>query len=327
MAIPKNSEKVTKRKNPAHDTPSSKNTGKKTKGSMVNMSENKINKCLVCKDVILEANENEEGHEAVFCEGDCQGWIHRKCASLTLAAFDNLSESILCSHCTLKEIRTLKDTIKELSNKLAEHEGTQITSQAKAVPMINQNSTDLSRDLSGSKKVPLSDKKMNVVMYGLAENPLNTSRQDRLRKDFDSVLSALKNLEKPIDANSIKYCYRLGKYNAQADKPRPVLVKFLRYKDVSNILGNKSKLSPLVFVKPDLTAEERAMESLLLKERRILIDKGVSRQHIKIRNQSLIVLNKVHAKIQNSQLVIESPATATLDTSHNIITTDSIAQM
>ena len=47
--------------------------------------------------------------------------------------------------------------------------------------------------------------------------------------------------------------------------------------DVS--LEIKSKLSPAVFVKPDLTTEERAMESLLLKERRILIEKGVSRQH------------------------------------------------
>ena len=168
---------------------------------------------------------------------------------------------------------------------------------------------------------------MNVVIYGLAENPSNTSRQDRLRKDVDSVLSALKDLDSPIDANSIKDCYRLGKYSPQAGKPRPVLVKFLRYTDASNVLGNKTKLSPLVFVKPDLTAEERAMESLLLKERRALIEKGVSRQHIRIRNQSLIVHNKVHTKIQNSQLVVEPPATVTLDASHNIITSDSTAKM
>ena len=167
---------------------------------------------------------------------------------------------------------------------------------------------------------------MNVVI-AIAENPSNTSRQDRLRKDVNSVLSALKDLESPIDANSIKDYYCLGKYSSQAGKPRPVLVKFLRYTDASNVLGNKSKLSPLVFVKPDLTAEERAMESLLLKERRALIEKGVSRQHIRIRNQSLIVHNKVYAKIQNSQLVVDSPATVTLDASHDIITSDSKAQM
>ena len=93
---------------------------------------------------------------------------------------------------------------------------------------------------------------------------------------------------------------------------------YLRYMDASNVLGNKSRLSPPVFIKPDLTAEERAMESLLLKERRRLIEKGVSRRHIRIGNQSLIVHNKVNAKIQNSQLVIEFPTTVSLDTSHDV---------
>ena len=201
-----------------------------------------------------------------------------------------------CNSNLYKQICTLKDTIQKLSNKLAELEGTQTTSQAKAVPKLicNQKSTNLSRDISGNKQVPLSDKKMNVVVYDLAENPLNTSRQDRLWKDVDSVLSALKDLENSIDANSIKDCYHLGKYKAQASKPRSVLVKFLRYTDASNVLGNKSQLSPPVFIKPDLTAKERAMESLLLKDRRRLIKQGISRQHIRIGNQSLFVHNKVH---------------------------------
>ena len=162
--------KVIKQRNPIHDTPSSNSVGKKSKGSMVNMSENEINKCLVCEDVVLEASEHEEGHEAVFYEGDYQGWIHRKCAGLTCLAFDNLSECILylCLHCTFtkqyKEICTLKDTIQKLSYKLAALEGTQ-TSQAKAVPIFNQKSINLSRNISGNKQVPLSDKKVNVVVY------------------------------------------------------------------------------------------------------------------------------------------------------------------
>ena len=114
-------------------------------------------------------------------------------------------------------------------------------------------------------------------MYGLEENPSNTTRQDRLQLDVKSIISTFSKLENPINENSIKDCYRLGKYNAQASHPRPVLVKFLRYTDASNILSNKSKLSKPVFVKPDLTSEERAIESLLLKERRALIEKGVGR--------------------------------------------------
>ena len=64
------------------DTPVSKIAGKKTQGSLVGTDENEINICLVCEDVILEASENEEGYEAAYCEGNYQGWIHRKCASV-----------------------------------------------------------------------------------------------------------------------------------------------------------------------------------------------------------------------------------------------------
>ena len=44
--------------------------------------------CLVCEEPILESGEHCEVNEAVFCEGSCQGWLHRKCAGLTHLAFD-----------------------------------------------------------------------------------------------------------------------------------------------------------------------------------------------------------------------------------------------
>ena len=66
------------------------------------------------------------------------------------------------------------------------------------------------------------------------------------------------------------------------------------------------------------------MESLLLKEKRSLIEKGISRQHIKIRNQSLLVHDKVHTKILNYQLFIESPTT---NVHKNVASDDPTAQM
>jgi len=81
--------------------------------------------------------------------------------------------------------------------------------------------------------------------------------------------------------------------------PDQYVVKFLRYSDASNLLNSKSKLSNLVYVKPDLSPEERAMESLLLKEWRSLIEMGVARQ---FSNKAYFVFNKLHAKIQNQQL-------------------------
>ena len=51
----------------------------------------------------------------------------------------------------------------------------------------------------------------------------------------------------------------------------------------------KIKLASQIYVKPDLTPDERTIESLLLKERKLSIEKGTSRQHIKIRNSCLYI--------------------------------------
>ena len=81
--------------------------------------------CLVCED--------ETGsYEAVFCEGECQGWTHRQCAGITCLGYDKLGESAMpffCTYCTLvkqrNEIDTLKDVMKTLSNKISAIEASQ----------------------------------------------------------------------------------------------------------------------------------------------------------------------------------------------------------
>ena len=128
MSTPKHTRRTTKWKQPVHNTPPSGVAGKKTKGTL---EEDKCAVCIVCDCTILEASESTEGQDAVFCEGDCQGWIHHMCAGLSCPAFDNLNESTpyLCSFCTCtkqyKEICDLKETVKTLSNKLANLEGAQ----------------------------------------------------------------------------------------------------------------------------------------------------------------------------------------------------------
>jgi len=78
----------------------------------------------------LEPGDNIDGDEAVFCEGDCQGWIHRKYAGITHPVFEKLSSEstpYLCPHCILSkqynEISTLKETIKTLNDKINKLEG------------------------------------------------------------------------------------------------------------------------------------------------------------------------------------------------------------
>ena len=104
--------------------------------------------CLVCELVIKEGND--EPDETVYCEGDCQGWLHRKCVGMTKKLYLALSESdnpYICPHCKLTsyqdKINSLKGTIKTLLRYLKSKEeptGTVATSIAQApVPSTQLN--------------------------------------------------------------------------------------------------------------------------------------------------------------------------------------------
>jgi len=89
---------------------------KKSKGGKTSEAD-----CLICDELILEADEHCVGEDAVFCEGDCQGWLHRKCAGVTRPAFHKLGETdkvYLCSYCVSvkqnNDISKLSDIINEL---------------------------------------------------------------------------------------------------------------------------------------------------------------------------------------------------------------------
>ena len=69
--------------------------------------------CPICMKSVADASETEAGEEAVFCDGECQCWLHRSCASLPKAVFDGLKEEepFYCPNCSL---RTQHKTMSEL---------------------------------------------------------------------------------------------------------------------------------------------------------------------------------------------------------------------
>ena len=119
------------------------------------------------------------------------------------------------------------------------------------------------------------EKKFNVVVYGIAEGPKGTPRLERVKQDLSSVVLVLSELSSSVQAHAIKDCYRLGKFNPQRLKSRPILVRLIRIADVHSILSNRGSLSSPIYIKPDMTKEERHRESVLLKERWNLIQSGV----------------------------------------------------
>ena len=124
--------------------------------------------------------------------------------------------------------------------------------------------------------------------------------------DLESVVSVFATIDSTFQAQALKDCFRLGKYNPAHDKPRPILVKFVRIADVSNILSKKRNLHQPYFIKPDMSREQRKQETVLIRERWNLIQSGIPRNEVKFRNARLYVKNKLHGSVVDSSFVLAS---------------------
>ena len=120
----------TKRVRPTSSTPPTSTKKNKDNSTQV---------CPICELSIVDDGESNEGEDAIFCEGECQIWLHRKCIGLTKKAFTligNSKEPYLCPYCNnihyRKEINDLKELVKSLTNSLSSLEN-QI-SQTDSIP-------------------------------------------------------------------------------------------------------------------------------------------------------------------------------------------------
>ena len=282
-------------------TPPSKKTNKTDKPS-----EHSCN-CVSCNK---PANK-----DSIECEF-CHEWEHYQCAGLSKAAYKALGNStpnlmFFCTVCqpkltlTLRFINEIEDKQKAIEDKLQklEDELKRISTPSQSTSNNNQIAPfGISPTVPFITKPTSHDRKCNIVVYGISEPAPNTDRQMRVKQDIKGVLTAFAPVNDQLDPNAIKDCFRLGKYNSNHTRPRPLMVKFLRTIDAAHILSNRKLLQSPVYVKPDLTPEERKTESLLLKERRVLIDKGVTRNRIKLRNSQLFVDNQLHCAVQSSKI-------------------------
>ena len=155
---------------------------------------------------------------------------------------------------------------------------------------------------NSSINYPATDRKFNVIVYGIDENPPNTKRHARLKNVIKAFHNALVSASIQIEPSAIKDCFCLGQYKSGSDHPRPLLIKFLRSTDATYLLTSKTQLKHPIYIKPDLTPLEKSNESLLLKERKTLIQKGTDRQYIKLQNSHLYVNDQLFAKDENGQL-------------------------
>jgi hypothetical protein len=278
--------------------------------------------CPICEDVIKDKSGQEIGEDSILCEGKCSTWLHRRCAGLSKVVFTCLitkKEAFLCPHCRLdstinemKEIKesvaSLQDQISELKQQLAREKNHRDTTHqpnsyatiasSKQPPPLLRSNDERSIPVDTSESPQVIDKKFNLVIYGIPENEKGTTRNNRLENDLSKCSSVVRKINPEISTDPIRDTIRLGKYSES--RHRPILLRFARAIDVSKILSSRKNLAtvPGVSIKPQLSPWERKVESVLLKERRCLIDSGVSPSKIKIsiRLQSLFIESKLHGK-------------------------------
>ena len=137
----------------------------------------------------------------------------------------------------------------------------------------NSETANLSTTHSSSKSIPTpvskADYKFNVVMFGIKECPAGTTRSDRMKHDLNATSTIINKLDDEIQPMSIRDCFWLGKYKANAPRPRPILIKLKqnRAMDAASILSKCNQLPDDISIKPDMTKQEQQIEAILLKER------------------------------------------------------------
>ena len=149
-------------------------------------------------------------------------------------------------------------------------------------------------------------------------------RVARSKLDLEKVLPILNTIDTSIGDTSINDIHRLGKFSADNNRPRPILVKFLRTLDASTVLFNRSKTKKPIQIKPDMTPEERKIESILLHERWNLIQQGIDRKAIKLRNGQILINNRLHGIVTDFKFVNSSSGSSTTSSTSASIAPDSV---
>ena len=294
--------------------------------------------CPICEEIVEDSSNKKKGQESILCEGACNTWLHRRCAGLSKKAFQlaaNSNDQFFCPHCCLtrqnEEIKSLRAAVDVLTAELSEvksllkkksdgigglHVDTSSSPVSRKVSHSNPVSGSVvepqvspSTTMQGSRAMmstqalsrSTNDKRFNLVVYRVSECPKGTKLHDRITSDLEEVTSVVRNLDASINPESICDCHRLGKFVPNS-RPRPILVKLSRTREVFSILSKRGSLHAPYNIKPDMTPKQRETEAMLLRERWNLIVDGTPRNYIKIRNQSLYVSGKLHARVVNSKL-------------------------
>uniref|UniRef100_A0A1X7T0S5 Zinc finger PHD-type domain-containing protein n=1 Tax=Amphimedon queenslandica TaxID=400682 RepID=A0A1X7T0S5_AMPQE len=124
-----------------------------------------------------------------------------------------------------------------------------------------------------------SERKYNIVVFGASECARGSAQPDHDSHDLNIITELFQGLSSSFDPQSVRDLHRLGKYQSDSDRRRPILVKLVRSVDAQLLLSKASDVSSPFCIQPDLSAHESTVRSVLLKERRSLIRSGTEKRH------------------------------------------------
>ena len=300
----------------------SANTATATSSNKSSKGNGQTTICPICCDVIVDVTAGEDGHDSIFCDGACDGWLHRRCAGLPKAAFQAICDAVTanqpfyCPHCRLdsqeKEIATLKQAIDSLSQETArlkciicQPDTVSTTTQlspatvtAPHIPPPQPQTSQQNLPQDTQNRASNVTRKFNVVIRGIRECPHGMPPHDRALSDDSSVFTVLSKILPSLANISVRDCRRLGKYSETSLRPRPLLVTLTKSREVYDILAKRNVLAKEnIFIKPDLSPADRHVESILLKERRALIDTGTNSKSIKLRGDKLFIDDQAYGRV------------------------------
>ena len=178
--------------------------------------------CHICEDPTLEPTDHFDGQDAVYSEGVCNSWLNNYIElRLTRSIFDIVCESedpYLCPYCIIakqsKEILVLKQHVEILMNKLNIQLSKSVSPADQVAPMESEPQSLLVQNITASNipanekpntsSISLSDRKFNILLYGIQECPSTQTRPQRMKSDLQNALQELSSLNDYINANSIK---------------------------------------------------------------------------------------------------------------------------
>jgi len=154
----------------------------------------------------------------------------------------------------------------------------------------NNPTSPITTDASSSHNVKNTDSmvKFRVRLSGLPEPNSDLKFMDRQKEEQAAILNIMKfiNLENVPISDS----FRIGKYKAENKQPRKILITFSSVWDRRKVVSNAHLLKDYkhqIYISPELTVADKAIEKTLMQKRWELIQSGTDKKLLKIKNLKL----------------------------------------